>query len=207
MRILLALISLFFTSSTALAATVSSASNASTFEKKSIGIPANWKTYRTTDPRWSIQYPRGWKPGTTAEIESLGIQIDGFLRGYYSIEMYAPRIIITQEKLKGTVSSQEFSNASRRSVQSLRDYKLLGLEAITTQDGEHPLHIFTAKSDDSNFPSEYFYQVYAVIDDTGFVVTAAIPNKSFSKVLDATVRKILSSIYFRSLNSVKTNGK
>ena len=208
MKILfLSFFTLFFASSPSLAAISTSANTLSVSAENGHKFPLNWKEYSTSDPRWSIRYPRGWRIMPNNEIEATGIKVDGALQRKYPIQSYAPFIVINHEKLKNALSPQEYSNAARKSVQSLRDYKLLSLEVIHTQDGEHSLHVFTAKSDDSNLLPGYFYQVYTVIDETGFVVTAYIPNRSFSKELDTIIRRMLSSIYFRTLNITKMQVK
>lgn len=194
----LALFFVFFNNNSVFAATTTLA-NTSLSANKSPSIPSNWKIYKISDNGWSIQYPRGWGKIAENTLDTLGII--GGIQGPFR-RMYMPTIIITQEKLTDTLSLSEYTHAAIKSIKMLPDYTFISQEIISTIDGEYGMHVFTAKLT-PDISASQFYQVYIVKGDMGFTFTAAT-GVTPSKILDTTIRKILSSIHYNNVKMTES---
>jgi len=105
-----------------------------------------------------------------------------------------PTVAITKEPLPNTVTSEDYSAASIRSVEVMEGYTLVDTQQTTVEGESASMHIFTAQPLVGE-PRRRFYQVSVVRNDIGFTLTAVSPV-SIDKDTEDAMMLILNNVVF-----------
>ena len=137
--------------------------------------------------------PAGW---TVVDRETLsqrgvGEEVVAAFQAEESVSGQFPTVLVTREVVADDVTPDAYSKASIRSVSTLPGYKLVDSRAVTIDDADIEMHIFTAQPL-SEEPERKFYQISTVHSSAGFTFTALTPV-STSSALEKEILLILQS--------------
>jgi hypothetical protein len=156
-------------------------------------------TYQDDD--LSTCLPAGWHIVDREQLDDRGVpgevtvafQSDTPVSGQFST------VTVTREILSQAMTSEEYSEASIASVESLPGYSEVDKRAITIDEADVQMHIFTAQPREDQ-PQSRFYQVSVVSpDNEGYTLTGATPV-AVSDELEAQVAAILHGVSFQPVD-------
>lgn len=141
--------------------------------------------------------PAGWEPLSEELFLSYGVpeetvmafEKEGAVAGQF------PAVAVTRERLRSGVDTEEYSEATIRSVTLLPSYSEIDVRPVDGFLGKLMLHIYSAQLF-SGQPVRRFYQVSAVSPDgVGYTFTAVTPL-AVERDLEQEVINILRNITF-----------
>lgn len=150
--------------------------------------------------------PAGWRVVDRSQLDERGVPAEVAV-AFQSEDPYSGQfatVTVTREALGQTMTTEEYSEASIISVQTLPGYTEVDKREITVDDTEIDLHVFTAQPRDDQ-PMSRFYQVSAVSPKSaGYTFTGATPVSTPDE-LEEQVTTILRRITFKGDGEVTTN--